>query len=161
MSKWVTKLINIIHQWHNCKKGITQLVLTSQRRQTGAIFLRISWNIISEMVFIFCFLNKLFLEGEGDGMRRWITTWIGTAFQVTSAICITLPSFGIVKYIINLQYSWFFKTVWFPEGCVLAVTGVLLGKFRKHSWRLHELCESLYDSHWRQIPPKQHDDNSN
>ena len=39
--------------------------------------------------------------------------------QVTLAICITLPSFGTVKDIINLQYNWFFKTVWFPEGCVL------------------------------------------
>ena len=105
-------------------KGITQLALTSQCRQTGAILWRISWNITSEMVFIFCFLNQLCFQGEEDRNRRWIATWIGPAFHDTlhksrSAICITLPSFGTVKDIINLQYNWLFKTVWFPEGCVL------------------------------------------
>ena len=34
-------MFDILHQEHKCKKGITQLALTSQRRQTNAILLRI------------------------------------------------------------------------------------------------------------------------
>ena len=114
----VWKSINLIYQEHKCKKGITQLTLTSQRRQTIAIFLRISWNIISEVVFIFCFLNQLFFQGgwgrweeEVNYNKAW-SCFPGYTVQVTLLICITLPSFGIVKYIILLHEK-FLQSDWF------------------------------------------------
>ena len=105
--------------------------------------------------------------------------------QVTLLICITLPSFSIVKYIfINLQYNWFFKIVWFSEGCVLQwqefQCGLNLFRMSKYTvWILKQqqlapgteitidysvdtqVVSFIWMTHWRQIPPKGHYDNSN
>ena len=121
-------------------------------------------------------LKSTFFSG-GGGWEEEVNYNMGRscfprhATQVTLLICITLPSFGIVKYIINLQYNWFFKTVWFSEGCVLQwqefECGLNLFRISKYTvWIFNysvdtQVVSFIWMTHWRQIPPKGHYDNSN
>ena len=147
--------INIIYHKHKCKKGITQLALTSQRRADRCDLEFLKYYIWSGC-YILLLKSTFFFRGRGMGR--------GGELQHGSVLLS--------------------KTVWFSEGCVLQwqefECGLNLFRISKYTvWILKQqqlapgteitidysvdtqVVPFIWMNHWRQIPPKGHYDNSN
>ena len=97
--------ITIIYHKHKCKKGITQLALTSQRRADRCDLEFLKYYIWSGCYILL--LKSTFFSGGGGWEEEVNYNMDRSCFprHTAQVTLLTPPSFGTVKYIINLQYN--------------------------------------------------------